>query len=130
MKVEDMSMDFEMDFSIRSRPEWLRDDGTMGVKVTDFDAAIHLVPFNSNGKMQFDFRDAVIEIQDFQVRFNGTSELSQGFELVVNKFKYFFKNELVNIIARKMTKSVEEAMNNFLFNDKMIREFAPGTGIF
>ena len=67
MEVQDMSMNFEMDFNIRSRPEWLRDDGTMVVKVTDFDAAIHLVPFNSDGKVQFDFRDAVINIEDFQV---------------------------------------------------------------
>lgn len=107
MKVEDMSMNFNMDFNIWSRPEWLRDDGTCQVNVTNFDAEVHLIPFNSEGRVQLEFRDAVITIEDFQVKFNGSSEISEGFELIVNKFKSFFKEELVNIIARKLTKSVE-----------------------
>lgn len=51
MQVEDMSMSFDMDFNIRSRPEWLRDDGKCMVNITNFDAAIHLVPFNFDGKV-------------------------------------------------------------------------------
>lgn len=130
MKVEDMSMTFDMDFGIRSKPEWLRDDGKLQVKVTDFDAGLHLIPFNSEGKIQFDFRDAVIDIVDFEVKFYGNSDISEGFELIVNKFKSFFKNELVNIIARKLTKSVEESINDFLFDDQVVREIGQGTGIF
>lgn len=51
MQVEDMSMNFDMDFNIWSRPEWLRDDGTTQVNVTNFDAAVHLIPFNSEGRV-------------------------------------------------------------------------------
>ena len=69
-----------------------------------------------------ELRDAVITIEDFQVKFNGSSEISEGFELIVNKFKSFFKEELVNIIARKLTKSVEQSINDYLLNDIMVRE--------
>lgn len=130
MQVEDMSMDFEMDFNIRSRPEWLRDDGTVAVNVTNFDAAIHMVPFNSDGRVQLDFTDAVLNIEDFKVKFNGTSEISEGFEMIVNKFKSIFKDELVNILGRKLTKSVEQSMNKYLFNDEIFRTVGEGNGIF
>lgn len=51
VQVEDMSMNFAMDFNIRSRPEWLRDDGKCSVSILNFDAAIHLVPYNNEGKV-------------------------------------------------------------------------------
>jgi len=52
-------------------------------------------------------------------------------QLIVNKFKSFFKEELVNIVARKLTKSVEESINNYLLDDLMIREVGvEGSGIF
>ena len=131
MQVEDMSMNFNMDFNIWSRPEWLRDEGTCQVNVTNFDAAVHLIPFNSEGRVQLEFKDAVITIEDFQVQFNGTSEIAEGMQLIVNKFKSFFKEELVNIVARKLTKSVEESINNYLLDDLMIREVGEkGSGIF
>ena len=52
-------------------------------------------------------------------------------QLIVNKFKSFFKEELVKIVARKLTKSVEESINNYLLDDLMIREVGvEGSGIF
>ncbi len=40
------------------------------------------------------------------------SEISKAFEMVINKFKEFFKNEIVNIFARKISKSLER-LNNY-----------------
>ena len=41
----------------------------------------------------------------------GTSEVSEAIELIANKFEDMLKNEIVNIVARKLSKSVARAMN-------------------
>ena len=64
------------------------------------------------------------------MKFNGTSEISEGFEMIVNKFKSIFKGELVNILGRKLTKSVEKSMTKYLFNDEIFRTVGEGNGIF
>ena len=45
------------------------------------------------------------------MNFKGTSEFSKAAEIVLNKFKDFFKNEIVNILSRKMIKSIELMLN-------------------
>ena len=69
--------------------------------------SLHLIPYNRNGILQFEFKDTIIDIQDYQVDFKGSTEISKAFQIIIYKFKDFFKNELVNIISRKITKSVE-----------------------
>ena len=49
--------------------------------------------------------------------------------MIVNQYKSVFKNELVNILARKLTKSVEASINALMFDDGSFREVGDGTGI-
>jgi hypothetical protein len=100
VSIQDMSMNFDLDFKILSRPEWFSDQGKGHVKITDFDASLHLIPFSKDGKLQFNFEDAILDVLDFDIQMDGNSELSEGLEMLVNQYKAFFKNELVNILAR------------------------------
>jgi hypothetical protein len=40
--------------------------------------------------------------------------LSKAVEIVFNSFKSFFKNELANMLAWRMAKSVEDSMNTLM----------------
>lgn len=61
---------------------------------------------------------------------NGTSEISKAFEMVINKFKEFFKNEIVNIFARKISKSLERSLNNRISSDKSLSKVGRSGGVY
>lgn len=111
VSIQDMSMNFDLEFNIHSWPEWFSDQGTGHVGITDFDASLHLSPYSKDGRIQFDFEDAILDVLDFNVEFHGNSEISEGLEMIINQYKSVFKNELINILARKLTKSVEASIN-------------------
>lgn len=111
VSIRNMSLVFDMDFNMLSRPQVIADKGVGTISVLNFDVSIQLQPFNDNGSLQFLFKDAIINVDDYQVRFKGTSEFSKAAEIVLNKFKDFFKNEIVNILSRKMIKSIELMLN-------------------
>jgi len=79
-----MSMNFDLEFGIHSNPEWFSDQGTGKVSVTDFDASLRLIPYNKDGKIQFNFEDAILDVLDFNVSFKGESEISEGLEMIIN----------------------------------------------
>ena len=51
VSIQDMSMNFDLDFKIHSWPEWFNDQGNGHVAIRDFDATLHLIPYNKNGKI-------------------------------------------------------------------------------
>ena len=55
VSIQDMSMNFDLDFTILSNPDWLSDKGSGNIKITDFDASIQLIPYTKDGKLQFNF---------------------------------------------------------------------------
>jgi len=130
IEVRNMTLNFDMKFDLHSVPEWLRDKGTGFIRIQNFNISLHLTPFTRHGKVQFHFKDAVIEIEDFYAQMNGTSEISKAFELVINKFKEFFKNEIVNIFARKISKSLERSLNNRISSDKSLSKVGRSGGVY
>jgi hypothetical protein len=64
-----VSLEFESLFSLESRPEWIRDKGTGQVKIDDLKMSLHLTPYNKKGKIQVDFSDAMIDINDYTAVF-------------------------------------------------------------
>ena len=116
-----MCLDFDLDYNLISVPQLLHDQGVGSIKIINFNLSLHLVPYNKNGSIQFEFRDAIIDIEDYQVDFKGSSEISKAFQIVVYKFKDFFKNELVNIISRKITKSVEQSLNELMVYNQVLK---------
>jgi len=65
-------------------------------------------PYNSNGNLLMDFKDATITVEDYQVILDGNSDLSTAVEICLNNFKSVFKKELASILAWKLTKTVED----------------------
>ena len=47
----------------------------------------------------------------------------------MNKFKDFFKNELVNILARKISKSVQQSLNRGVDSNKLLRPLGDGSDV-
>ena len=111
VNIRNMSLVFDLDFNMLSRPQVIADKGNGTLRSNNFDVSIQLQPFNDKGSLQFLFKDAIINVEDYQVNFKGTSEFSKATEIVLNKFKDFFKNEIVNILSRKMIKTLELMMN-------------------
>lgn len=111
VNIRNMSLVFDLNFNMLSRPQVIADKGNGTISVLNFDVSIHLQPFNDNGSLQFVFKDAIINVDDYQVDFKGTSEFSKAAEIVLNRFKDFFKNEIVNILSRKMIKTIESMLN-------------------
>lgn len=54
---------------------------------------------------------------------DGSSDLSKAVEIIFNSFKSFFKNELTNMLAWRMAKSVEESMNTMMLSKAGIVAF-------
>jgi len=76
-----------------------------------------LIPTASpDGVLQVDFKSITINITDYKVIANGSTDLSKAVEIVFNSFKAFFKNELTNVLAWRMAKSVEESMNTLMLS--------------
>jgi len=69
---------------------------------------------NNDGLLHFDFNHAEIYINQYEVKTGGSSDLSRALEIIFNSFKSFFKNELANMLAWRMAKSVEESMNTMM----------------
>ena len=63
-----------------------------------------------------DFSDVQIDIRAFSTDFDGISDLSKAIQIIMNNFESFFKNELTNMLAWRLAKSVEKSMNTMLFN--------------
>ena len=64
--MDGASLNFEMDFKLYSDPDWFRDQGTGQISINDFNVSINLTPVNVNGKIQFEFSDADIDIGDYK----------------------------------------------------------------
>jgi hypothetical protein len=85
----------------------MRDKGEGDVTVKGANASIILKSKNQNGSIQFDFEDAKLDIADYQVIFKGHSDISKGMTLLINNFKDFFKKEIINILSRRLMKTIE-----------------------
>jgi hypothetical protein len=116
LTINNVSLNFELLFDLYSKPDWIKDNGVGVINITNFNISIHLKPYNKNGKLQFDFSDAIIAVENYSADFKGTSDFSKALTLILNSFKSFFKKEVVNILARKIAKSFEDTYNAILYS--------------
>lgn len=52
-----------------------------------------------------------VSIINYEVKLDGGNDLSRAIEIVFNSFKTFFKKELVNMLAWRAAKSIEDSLN-------------------
>jgi len=81
---------------------------------------LHLIPYSKNGKVQVDFTDSIVEITDYNAKFNGSTDFIKIFNIILKNFKAFFKNEVANILSMKIAKSFEDSLNDLLFSNPPI----------
>ena len=69
------------------------------------------------------FSDVKIMIEDYKVDLDGTSDISVAIEILLKNFKNFFKEELTNMLAWRLAKSVEETLNHLLSSNGDVLSF-------
>lgn len=109
--IQNVSLNFALDFDLYSKPEWIKDKGVGKIDISNFNISLHLTPFNNNGKFQIDFSDVIIDVSNYTANFTGQSDFSKALTMLLNSFKSFFKDEVANMMARKVAKSFEESLN-------------------
>lgn len=89
-----------------SRPAFIKDQGQGFITYNNMDVSIHLIPYNKDGRIQFMFRNPLIDLQDFQVDLRGTADFSRAFQMLNNNYKHFFKATLIDVFGKKITESI------------------------
>lgn len=107
----------------------MRDQGMGSVKFENMNISLKLTPFNQDGRLQFELWDSLIEVEDYKFKLQGSSNFSQAVELTLNKLKDMFKDELLNILARKASKSLEIALNRGMDSNLLMRPLGSGSNI-
>lgn len=82
--------------------------------------SVHLIPFNDKGKMQVDFSDTKVVVQNYTANFRGETDFSKAANVIIRNFKSFFKKEVANVMARKVSKSFEASLNSMLYRGPSI----------
>eukprot|EP00347_Sterkiella_histriomuscorum_P017917 403347484 len=119
-RIEGVNLDFAMQFNLQSKPAWIQDKGQGTISIKDLTIAVSLAPYNKKGKMQVDFTDALIDIKDYSADFQGSSDFSKVFNIILRSFKSFFKNEVANVLAMKITSTFEDSFNSMLYTGPSI----------
>jgi len=52
----------------------------------------------------------------------GSSDISKAFELILNTFKEFYKNKITDLVATKISKSLEKTMNKNFIEDPLVKQ--------
>jgi hypothetical protein len=110
-------MKFNFDFDMWTEPEWVRDHGRGTITVKDASISHNLLPMNDEGSLRIEFYDTAFNLNDYDVEIDSDSDLGKATEILLNKFKNFFKQELSNILAWRMAKTVEDLMNRNLIKE-------------
>ena len=119
-KLDGIDLDFTTNFTITSKPNWINDSGLGTIQIKDLSIQLHLIPYSKNGKVQVDFTDSIVEITDYNAKFNGSTDFIKIFNIILKNFKAFFKNEVANILSMKIAKSFEDSLNDLLFSNPPI----------
>lgn len=82
--------------------------------------SVHLIPFNDKGKMQVDFSDTKVVVENYTANFEGETDFSRAANVIIRNFKTFFKREVANVMARKVSKSFEASLNSMLYKGPSI----------
>jgi hypothetical protein len=77
-------MDFNMQYTLTSKPDWLKDKGTGRVTIRGLTMKMRLNPYTSaDGKLMMNFTQVEgqsgIEMQDYQVELEGQSDFPIAF---------------------------------------------------
>lgn len=121
IQIMNINANFSLVYHLLSRPNLVRDEGMGSIRIDGMNISLKLSPYSNNGHLQFEIFDSLIYVDNYQFRLEGTSNVSQAIELTMNKLKDMFKDELLNILARKISKSLELTVNNGIDSNLLVR---------
>ena len=52
-----------------------------------------------------------MNMREYNVKLDGSSDMSRTVEIMLKNFKNFIQKEIVNVVAWRLAKSVEESLN-------------------
>ncbi|CDW78196.1 phospholipid transfer protein [Stylonychia lemnae] len=119
-KLEGIDLSFQTNFTLNSKPDWLSDSGLGKIDIKDLSIQLHLIPFAKDGKIQVDFSDSIVNITDYNAKFDGSTDFTKIFNIILKNFKTFFKNEVGNVLSMKIAKTFEQRLNELLFSNPSI----------
>ena len=115
-QIRGVNLNFEMQYQMQSKPTWVSDKGRGIVSIEDLSIFFAVSPFNSKGRMQVDVQDTLIDVKDYNANFEGSSDFTKVFNIILRNFKNFFKNEVASVIAMKVSTTFEESANRLLYS--------------
>lgn len=86
LKVQISKLYFESEFEITSEPKWLTDGGSYKATVTDSSLIMDLKTFTRDNILQIDFSNVIVDIGQYDVKIDGSTDFSRAVEIVFNKF--------------------------------------------
>lgn len=97
-------MDFSLEYTLGSKPEWIKDKGTGRISIRGLSISMKLIPYaTTDGKLQANFTqeigDQEFEMNDYQVHLQGQTDFPKAFDFVINNFKDFFKVEVAYLLT-------------------------------
>lgn len=109
--VKGINLQLDYGFKIWSEPEWVSDEGTGSISVTDTSIKMTLKPLERDGVLQVAFSDVMIDIRDYKFEMDGESDLSSAIEILFKNFKQLIRQEISNMLAWRFSKSIEKTLN-------------------
>ena len=111
LHVQGINLQFTFDYSVWSEPELLLDSGSGRLDMAGCNIDLVLALTQKDGALQVDFTDVKILLLDYTVKLDGSSDLSQAVEIILKNFKKFIQKEITNVLAWRLTKSLESSLN-------------------
>lgn len=91
MRVNKINMKFNFEFDMWTEPDYGREHGKGTITVTDANLSLNLLPTNEDGTLRIEFFETSFNLGDYDVEIDSDSDLGTATEIVLNKFKDFFK---------------------------------------
>ena len=117
-----MSLDGGFDFTIRSSPEWLRDEGKGYIHIRDFDFNVNLIPSSNEGSIFLQVQDPQIHVRDYEVIMSGTSDIAAAVGIVTTEFKEYFKDMIADFLGAYLVGEAERSVNKMFFDEGRLKE--------
>jgi hypothetical protein len=112
-----VDMDFELEYSMHSQPEWVHDKGKGRITIRGMTISMRVVPEVRNGtlyvKVVEDLQEEVT-MHDYNVEFEGVTDFSKAIDYILNNFKEFFKVEVATILTSSSSQAFSEVLARML----------------
>lgn len=99
-----IDIDYSFGYRVDSDPNYFDDNGEGIIKLRNLSLTVVLTPQINLGKVQLEINDTIIELENYDAVFQGTSDFADAVTLLMENFKSFFKDQLLNIAGRKLSK--------------------------